>query len=581
MKTRFKLQTMRLLFVVWSAFAVLHAGRAGTLTGSLTMLASNSVADLTAEGAVDWVHWGTHTEFGWNRKVALTPQIGPLVAMTAPGNGPYQFSDNVTGYSWSDGTPDVLVTNTTTGIWAPGKNNGFQLTVPADTTLRRLRVYVGAFEAQAQFEASLSDGSALPYSDSSIDINTNAPGGVYTLVFAANTNAQTLTVTYVVKREHDNKVGNVTWQAATLANVDSNNPPSATLIEPSNNAVFSAGTNLAVTAIASDFDGTVSNVEFFQGLTKLGEATNPPYAMIWSNAPAGDAVLRAVVTDNGGLSFTSSPVEVFIHTNGGGMISGSVAAVPGLVDLSAAGSTDWSHWGLGSSTGFDHKAGVTEGISNAAVLGGSPLVQVIDYPAMFSWTNGTPTGSAFTSTAAAVAGSASGFELNVPAMTSTQTLTLYLGLYASGGTVQAFLSDFSAPAFTDSSLKSFYNNSSGVYSLSYFSASSNQTLTVRYISNAQYDMTYGGSLWLAAATLSGSISSTGPRPPLISCGIQQGIFTLSFSTEASRTYTVEWADSMAGPFWQTLTNFTGDGNTAIINDPDSSGDARFFRVKAE
>jgi len=38
---------------------------------------------------------------------------------------------------------------------------------------------------------------------------------------------------------------------------------------------------------------------------------------------------------------------------------------------------------------------------------------------------------------------------------------------------------------------------------------------------------------------------------------------------------------MLSPFWQPLTNFTGDGSTAIINDPDSSADARFYRVKAQ
>ena len=47
------------------------------------------------------------------------------------------------------------------GIYVVGQDNGFEFSVPADTTARTLKVYVGAYNAGMKFDASLSDSSAL------------------------------------------------------------------------------------------------------------------------------------------------------------------------------------------------------------------------------------------------------------------------------------------------------------------------------------------------------------------------------------------------------------------------------------
>lgn len=543
------------------------------------MVPLNSIADLTADGPLDWVHWGTHSEYGWNRKVNVPPRIGQLVPIiSASGSGPYRYADNQSGFRWSDGTPDLIVTNTTTGVWAISKDSGFQLTVPADTTLKRLKVYVGAFQARAQMNAWLSDGSAPAYSDSSIDIADNAPGGVYTLTFAANSPGQTLTVTYVVLREHDNKVGNVTWQAAALSYASLNNPPSTTLTNPPDNAVFSAGSNIPLGALASDSDGAVTNVAFFQGGTKLGSASAPPWNLLWTNVAPGAYVLQTVATDNGGLCYTSAPVEVFVHTNGG-YLGGSLAPVPPAVDLTVEGPQDWIHWGYGWADAIDRKASVPARIPDFAQLGNNALVQVSDYPVGFSWSDGTPNAAAYTTAAVSVAGLTNGFELAVPAMTYTQTLAVYVGLYASQGTLQAFLSDFSAPAFTDSSIQTFYNRDFGFYTLGFAAAAPGQNLKVRYTSSAQYDMTYDGNVCLAAATLAGIAP---PEPPhrvtLVTVSGSGGGFTFSFLTQSNRNHSVEWTESLNPPAWQPLTNFQGDGTLATITDPAAGITSRFYRV---
>ncbi len=448
--------------------------------------------------------------------------------------------------------------------------------VPADTVRRRLSVYVGAFGAQGQFDASLGDGSAGAYSNSSLDNGGNGPCAVYTLDYAANSDGQTLTVSFVVKREHDNKVGNVTWQAAALSYVLLNNPPTASLTSPAPNSTYSTPVNVPLSALAADSDGTVAKVEFFQGNNKLGEASGGSYSMVWSNAPPGDHLLCAVATDDGGLTYTSRPVEIFISTNRGSLI-GSVATAPGVVDLTADGNLDWAHWGLGDSSGFDHKSGVAQQISNWAGVGSDSAQQLTGYPTYFDWSDGTPNLNGGTYTGVSVGGLGSGFEIMIPAANYTKTLNLYVGLYGAQGNLQAFLSDFSAPAYTDTSLSSFYGNAAGLYTVSFSTPKYGQMLHVRYTSQALYDVDFG-NITLEAASLSGTVPA-GPQPiVLFNPGWSNGVFRFSFATESGRTYAVEYTESFSPPNWQLLTNFAGNGTTALAADTATGSKRRFYHV---
>jgi hypothetical protein len=86
------------------------------------------------------------------------------------------------------------------------------------------------------------------------------------------------------------------------------------LTAPADGAIFRAPTNIALAASAFA-TGSVTMVEFFQGTTKLGEDLLSPYTLTWSNVTAGNYTLRAVVTGNGGLTATSSPVNITVVTN--------------------------------------------------------------------------------------------------------------------------------------------------------------------------------------------------------------------------------------------------------------------------
>ena len=93
-----------------------------------------------------------------------------------------------------------------------------------------------------------------------------------------------------------------------------NQPPTVAITSPANGASFTAPAVVPITATASDSDGSVTNVQFFEGTTLVGQTNNQPYTVTASLA-IGSHALTAVATDNGGLSTTSSMVNVAV--NGG------------------------------------------------------------------------------------------------------------------------------------------------------------------------------------------------------------------------------------------------------------------------
>jgi hypothetical protein len=107
---------------------------------------------------------------------------------------------------------------------------------------------------------------------------------------------------------------------SNLANLSvvnpANTPPAVSLTAPANNATFSAGSNITLTANASDTDGTISKVEFFQGITKLGEDPTAPYSFIWNGVSAGNYSITAKATDNDAGTTTSAAAAIRVQLTG-------------------------------------------------------------------------------------------------------------------------------------------------------------------------------------------------------------------------------------------------------------------------
>lgn len=65
-------------------------------------------------------------------------------------------------------------------------------------------------------------------------------------------------------------------------------------------------------ATASD-DGTITQVQFFNGATPIVTLTSPPYSATWTGVPVGNYTLTAKATDNLGVVTTSAPASISVQ----------------------------------------------------------------------------------------------------------------------------------------------------------------------------------------------------------------------------------------------------------------------------
>jgi hypothetical protein len=183
---------------------------------TIAAVPSPAAVDLTADANADWAHWGYSAASDFDDKKLGGGQISNFQQVGV--NIPTQYGDGLVIYRWSDGSSgsgrhsSTSANGTTTGVYV--LTGGLKITAPADTTVRRLKVYVGQLNAQGQIDASLTDNSAPSVSDHSYtSMNGNPINVTYVLTYAASSPGQLITVTWTVL---NNSVGNITLQSASL-----------------------------------------------------------------------------------------------------------------------------------------------------------------------------------------------------------------------------------------------------------------------------------------------------------------------------------------------------------------------------
>jgi hypothetical protein len=143
-------------------------------------------------------------------------------------------------------------------------------------------------------------GSQLIASDSTSPYSatlTNAAAGTYQLTAVAT--------------DSDGETATSSPVSATV-NSPNNQAPTVSLTSPSAGATFTAPASVTIGASASDSDGTVARVDFYQGSTLIGSDTSSPYGMTWSSVAAGSYQVTAVARDDDGATRTSAAVSVTV-----------------------------------------------------------------------------------------------------------------------------------------------------------------------------------------------------------------------------------------------------------------------------
>ena len=133
--------------------------------------------------------------------------------------------------------------------------------------------------------------------------------------------------------------------------VPANQPPTVALTAPAAGSSFTAPATITMNAAATDTDGTIAQVDFYQGAALIGSDTTSPYGITWNNVPAGAYSLTAVARDNAGAPTTSAARSVTVTGGlpsgwtgadvGSPAIAGSTAYAPGTFTVRGAGEDIW------------------------------------------------------------------------------------------------------------------------------------------------------------------------------------------------------------------------------------------------
>lgn len=116
--------------------------------------------------------------------------------------------------------------------------------------------------------------------------------------------------TYVLTARAYQRNGVITTSAPITVRVTS--PPAVRLTSPLA-GTYATPATLILTAGATDLDGTIARVEFYQGTTLLGQSTTAPYTHTWQGVGQGTYLLTAKAYDNLGVAATSSAVSVTLN----------------------------------------------------------------------------------------------------------------------------------------------------------------------------------------------------------------------------------------------------------------------------
>jgi cellulose 1,4-beta-cellobiosidase len=117
-----------------------------------------------------------------------------------------------------------------------------------------------------------------------------------------------------------------------------NGAPSVALTSPTAGSTFTAPATVALAATASDSDGTVTKVDFYNGATLLGSDTTAPYTYSWTGVAAGDYTVSAKATDNAGNTTSTSGTAISVTTgsSGGTHVDNPYVGAKGYIN------SDWS-----------------------------------------------------------------------------------------------------------------------------------------------------------------------------------------------------------------------------------------------
>ncbi len=243
------------------------------------------------------------------------------------------------GSSWIEGlsvnakwgiiSPETALQN---GPWQVGAVIYKEVTVPEPV---QVPVYTGsvindATPAKLEMTFSLTLANVLP-ATSSFSMSVNGSSRGVSAVSVSGTKViltmsspvsygDRITVAYTKPSTNPLQTASggqaASFSAQTVTNnltAPVNSPPLINISSPTKSTAFISPATITIDASASDPDGTVTKVEFYNGTVKLGELTSAPWSYTWKEVKEGSYSITAAATDNSGSRTVSSAVTVVVE----------------------------------------------------------------------------------------------------------------------------------------------------------------------------------------------------------------------------------------------------------------------------
>ncbi|EUJ10021.1 cytochrome c peroxidase [Methylophilaceae bacterium 11] len=297
---------------VWATAPYLHDGSAATMNAAITAHNGITLSATDMTNVVSYVQQIGMEEAG----EAPKPSTGTGL------NGAYYYSNDLSGnvvlqriedvnFNWGNGSPAA--------------------TLPADNFSARWTGYIEAtVTGSYQLQTNSDDGVRVYLNNQLIIDNWSGHPPTLDASAAFNMNAgQRLPIIIEYQELTGGALLGLNWKlpgASTFSVVPkaqlystigtaTQSPPTVTLTAPTAGMSVGQGAAITVSANATDSDGTVTQVAFYDDATLIATDTTAPYSISWTNAAVGSHSITARATDNSGAVTASTAVTITVTSS--------------------------------------------------------------------------------------------------------------------------------------------------------------------------------------------------------------------------------------------------------------------------
>ncbi len=317
-------------------YTLVCTGAGGSITRSVAINVAGSVSapsvNLTADS----------TNLSYNGSTTLRWSTSNATSCTASG-------------AWT-GSKAVPSGNQSTGSLTTSRSYTLTCTGPGGSASDSVTINVGSLPPPSAPSVNLTaDSTSLAYNGSttlrwnSVNATSCTASGDWSgskAVPSGNQSTGNLTTTQNYTLTCTGPGGSNT--DSVRVSVASNNGPAVSITSPGNGSRYVTGTNVNISATATDTDGYITQVEFFDNGTRIGTDTSAPYSASISSIGTGSHTIIARATDNIGATdsdtisisadpppsctLTLSPGSLIFDYGQSRSVTGTTTAVSGTID---------------------------------------------------------------------------------------------------------------------------------------------------------------------------------------------------------------------------------------------------------